>query len=269
MNELARRIKQKREQLGLSQEELAKRLGYKSRSTINKIELGINDIPQSKIKLFADALETSPTYLLGYDHPSIMQLDLISRPDENKIANNLNQIRDSLNISTKQFAEKIGISEDTYTSWENGEETPSYNMLSKIAGILNLSVNFILGDNKVEAILCQEVLNRLQEKNMSIDELAEKLDYDVSDLETILQTNDTIIISLFEDIASLLEIDTKKALSSMVRIITLGLKNKPVSEEDRLREENNELFDQLSTDKKQEALNYLRFLVEHQDQGKE
>ena len=42
---------------------------------------------------------------------------------------------------------------------------------------------------------------------------------------------------------------------------------KPVSEEDRLREENNELFDQLPKDKKQEALNYLRFLVEHQ--GKE
>ncbi len=33
----------------MSQEELATKLGYKSRSTINKIEMGKNDITQSKI----------------------------------------------------------------------------------------------------------------------------------------------------------------------------------------------------------------------------
>lgn len=265
MNELARRIKQRRERLGLSQEELAKRLGYKSRSTINKIELGINDIPQSKIKSFADALETSPAYLLGYDHPSLMELDLISKPDGSKIANNLKQIRDGLNISTKQLAEKIGISEDTYTSWENGEEIPSYNMLAKIAGMLNLSVDYILGNNKVEATLCQEILNKLLEKNISIDELAEKLNYNVSDLETILQTNDIKIFDIFEDIARLLSIDTSQALLSVVHAITPNLKNKPVSEEDRLRAENNELFDKLPKRKQQQAVDYLRFLVDQQD----
>ena len=35
---LYQRIKERRESLGMSQEELAKKLGYKSRSTINKIE---------------------------------------------------------------------------------------------------------------------------------------------------------------------------------------------------------------------------------------
>ena len=36
--ELYKRIKARREKLGMSQEELATKLGYKSRSTINKIE---------------------------------------------------------------------------------------------------------------------------------------------------------------------------------------------------------------------------------------
>lgn len=59
------RIKARREELNLSQDELAKRMGYKSRSTINKIELGINDVSQSKIVAFAKALDTTVGYLMG------------------------------------------------------------------------------------------------------------------------------------------------------------------------------------------------------------
>ena len=63
---IGHRIRYKREALGLSQDELAKRLGYKSRSSINKIELGLNDITQSKIVAFAKALGTTPSYLMGW-----------------------------------------------------------------------------------------------------------------------------------------------------------------------------------------------------------
>ena len=55
-----------RKRLGMTQEELATRMGYKSKSTINKIELGINDIPQSKIVKFAEVLGTTPAYLMGW-----------------------------------------------------------------------------------------------------------------------------------------------------------------------------------------------------------
>jgi transcriptional regulator with XRE-family HTH domain len=51
----------------MSQDELASKLGYKSRSTIAKIESGENDITQSKIVEFAKALETTPAYLMGWD----------------------------------------------------------------------------------------------------------------------------------------------------------------------------------------------------------
>lgn len=64
---LFERIKQEREKLGMSQEALAKKLGYKSRSTIAKIEAGENDITQSKIVAFAEALETTTSYLMGWD----------------------------------------------------------------------------------------------------------------------------------------------------------------------------------------------------------
>ena len=67
MTELFKRIRQRREELGMSQDELAKKIGYKSRSSINKIEKGITDISQLKIELFAKALETTPAYLMGWE----------------------------------------------------------------------------------------------------------------------------------------------------------------------------------------------------------
>lgn len=66
MLSLYQRIKLRREELKMPQEELALKLGYKSRSSINKIEKGENDIPQSKIVAFAEALETTPEWLMGW-----------------------------------------------------------------------------------------------------------------------------------------------------------------------------------------------------------
>lgn len=60
-------IKSRREELGITQEDLAKKMGYKSKSTINKIEMGINDITQSKIIAFAEVLGTSAAHLMGWD----------------------------------------------------------------------------------------------------------------------------------------------------------------------------------------------------------
>lgn len=71
--ELGRKIRDLRIQKGMSQEELAKKVGYKStnsRSTINKIEMGKNDISQSKIPLYAKALGVSVGELLATDKES-------------------------------------------------------------------------------------------------------------------------------------------------------------------------------------------------------
>ena len=66
MSTIGDNILQKRKDLGMTQEELAKRMGYKSKSTINKIEMGINDVPQSKIVRFSEVLHTTPAYLMGW-----------------------------------------------------------------------------------------------------------------------------------------------------------------------------------------------------------
>ena len=66
--EFGKRIRDRRTDLDMTQEELAKRAGYTSRSSINKIELGLVDLPQSKILAIANALGVTPAWLLGWDN---------------------------------------------------------------------------------------------------------------------------------------------------------------------------------------------------------
>ena len=76
------RIRLRREQINMSQEELAKRLGYKSRSSITKIEADASGLPQAKIAAIASALETTPAYIMGWEekHAQMEQRsDILSR----------------------------------------------------------------------------------------------------------------------------------------------------------------------------------------------
>ena len=62
---IGQRIKQRRESLNMTQDELARKVGYASRSSINKIELS-RDLPLRKVSQMAVALETSPSFLMGW-----------------------------------------------------------------------------------------------------------------------------------------------------------------------------------------------------------
>ena len=79
--EFNQKLQELRKQKALTQEELAKRLGYKSKSTINKIEMGINDVPQSKIVRFAEILCTTPAYLMGWKEEN----EKVNSPDVLKL----------------------------------------------------------------------------------------------------------------------------------------------------------------------------------------
>ncbi len=62
---LANNIKNRRCELRMSQQELAVAMGYKTRSTIAKIESGENDVSQKKLIKFAAVLNTTVEYLLS------------------------------------------------------------------------------------------------------------------------------------------------------------------------------------------------------------
>ena len=74
-------IKKRRFELKMSQQELAEAMGYKTRSTIAKIESGENDVTQKKLQRFAVVLDTTVEALVAgstngeEDIPTLTQVD--------------------------------------------------------------------------------------------------------------------------------------------------------------------------------------------------
>ncbi|HIZ17174.1 MAG TPA: helix-turn-helix domain-containing protein [Firmicutes bacterium] len=85
-NNIGEKIRKRRKELNYSQSQLAQILGYKSRSSINKIEMGENDIPQSKLKNFAEALKCTQLYLLGLDEECGLETYILNDPDADEYA---------------------------------------------------------------------------------------------------------------------------------------------------------------------------------------
>lgn len=76
MEPLYENIKNTRKLRGLTQQQLAEMVGYNDRSTVARIEAGEIDLPQSKIKQFADALGVSPAYLMGWTSDGSRSVDI-------------------------------------------------------------------------------------------------------------------------------------------------------------------------------------------------
>lgn len=64
---VGKRIKARRQELKMSQREMAARLGYKDHTTLTRVEAGKVDLPQSKIVKFAEVLDVTPGYIMGWE----------------------------------------------------------------------------------------------------------------------------------------------------------------------------------------------------------
>lgn len=73
------RVREYRIARGMSQNELAIKAGYTSRSTIAKIESGKADVPRSKIVQIAQALGVDPVALTLDVQPTQEDIDLARR----------------------------------------------------------------------------------------------------------------------------------------------------------------------------------------------
>ena len=67
--ELCDRVRARRLELHMTQDELAKKMGYSSRVSINKIEMG-RPVSQKIITKLAEALEVTPSWLMGWTSES-------------------------------------------------------------------------------------------------------------------------------------------------------------------------------------------------------
>lgn len=70
------RIKKKREELGLSQSELAQKMGYAGKSSVCRAETYGNNITTDKVRKFAKALGCTEAELVGWDEDAKVRRQL-------------------------------------------------------------------------------------------------------------------------------------------------------------------------------------------------
>lgn len=76
--DVGKRIRERRKELSLSVDELAQKLN-KNRTTVYRYEKGdIENLPMDILGPLAEALNTTPAYLMGWDNKPISAMDTIT-----------------------------------------------------------------------------------------------------------------------------------------------------------------------------------------------
>lgn len=128
MIDLYKNIKNQRILHGMSQEELAHKVGYADKTMISRIENGKIDLPQSKIEEFAKIFDVTPGYLMGWEETkenkfiklSIVQDRIGAYPEYMLNNRNIEETRANISqIKTKENAEALRL----YELYEKADPT--------------------------------------------------------------------------------------------------------------------------------------------------
>lgn len=89
-----------------------------------------------------------------------------------EFAERLKTLRKQVKLTQAQIAEKLNISQQAYSSWEHGTKKPTQENLVKIAQILNVSVDYLVGNSeeKSDELDNIELLFRMNSKGLTEEE---------------------------------------------------------------------------------------------------
>ena len=84
----------------------------------------------------------------------------------------LKKLRKDAGLTQVDVAEKLGISQPAYASWERGVKKPTQENLVKIAQILNVSIDYLVGNSeeKLDELDNIELLFRMNSKGLTEEE---------------------------------------------------------------------------------------------------
>lgn len=106
---VADRIKMRREALGMSQDELAQKLGLKGRSSVCKAEKSGDTMTSKTIMIYAKALDCTPAFLMGWTNEpgnepqkaSEIDLQLFSKSGNERLYVELSDILGDVSLEEK------------------------------------------------------------------------------------------------------------------------------------------------------------------------
>lgn len=165
-------IRRRRIELNMSQQELADKLGYTSRTTIAKIEAGKIDLPNSKVVAFSKALDIAPGILMGWTEPNNINAWRYKKIENDKVVYSFNGLVDGENSAHQLDLENnspvpFDISPNTYILSEHEKRLVSayrdkpemQPAVDKLLGIDSAPVKNIGEDIAETVINTQNALN--------------------------------------------------------------------------------------------------------------
>lgn len=116
-------------------------------------------------------------------------------PDMDTLGGRLSRARDATGLSAAQLARRLGVQSSTIQAWESDRSQPRANRLSMLAGVLNVSLSWLL--HGVGAAPADE----------TDAETAESLDLQFERLKRLHRETAEIIVRMERDIARLAAVD--------------------------------------------------------------
>lgn len=84
----------------------------------------------------------------------------------------LKDLRKQAGLTQVDVAERLGVSQPAYASWERGIKKPTQENLVKIAQVLNVSVDYLVGNSeeRIDELDNIELLFRINSKGLTEEE---------------------------------------------------------------------------------------------------
>ena len=61
----------------------------------------------------------------------------------------LKELRISKGFTQSELCKKVGVSQNTFTNWENGSREPNFKTLRKLANVLETTIDYLLGEEEM------------------------------------------------------------------------------------------------------------------------
>ena len=89
-------------------------------------------------------------------------------------AERLKELRKQAHLTQVELAKRLGIGQSSYADWERGKKKPTQENLVKIAKVLNVSIDYLVGNSEEESDELDniELLFRMNSKGMTDEEKA-------------------------------------------------------------------------------------------------
>lgn len=140
----------------MKQKDVYKALGIPN-NTYSNYENGKREPDLKTLVCIADFLDVSVDYLLGREDKKVDSNACSDNIRKMEIPNvgiftpvfsdKIKELRHIINMTQRELASELGVTQQTICKWENSIVMPSYEMLIKISYLFNVTTDYLLGRN--------------------------------------------------------------------------------------------------------------------------